>query len=133
MESSKRCENGLRAARGCSRGNWPICSGTEPGITVRELPGVGSPSPEFSLQWRDLEDADVYCYPLLPRTFVKGNSCMDELNRPSPLEVLDRLVVWLQGAFCAYEKPILAGFLSGLSFCELTIISQLMLGESSRV
>lgn len=51
---------------------------------------------------------------------------MDELNRPSPLEVLDRLVVWLQG-LSVPTKPILAGFLSGLSFCELTIISQLML------
>lgn len=57
---------------------------------------------------------------------------MGKMDLSPPPEAPDKLVVRLQGAFCAYEKPILAGLLSGLSLCELTIICQLMLGQSSR-
>ena len=61
-----------------------------------------------------LEGAGVYCSPLLPRTLLKGN-CLWMSNVDTPaLDVPDRLVVRRQGAFCADEKLIFAGFLSGL-------------------
>lgn len=61
-----------------------------------------------------LEGAGVYCSPLLPRTLLQGNCLWVSKVDTPPLDVPDRLVVRLQGAFCADEKLIFAGFLSGL-------------------
>lgn len=134
------CEDGLRAAG--MAGEWTGQSTQEEDLKVESGSCVGlapgtlsgdiqcSLCPVFSPQWRWPWG---YC-PLRLLTCYQGYFLKQTLCGWAKwilLEAPGKLVVRLQGAFLA-EKPILAGFLNGLSFCELTIICQLMLGESCR-